>query len=274
MKQIIAPLCCAALALAAVSCGQKSDNAAEQPQLAFDQDCLYQVSTLQALMEGDYYGQMTVEDFLKRGDIGIGTLEGVNGEVIVLDGVCYQALVDGTVAKVANDETVPYGVVTTFNVDYTVELNDTLSMPELTAALDSVVAKNATPNAFVVCKIKGTFPKMNFRSIAKQQEPYVPFIEVVAKDSKKYEYENLEGTLIAFYCPPYVGGVNMPGWHLHFLSNDASKGGHVLDLTMAKGTAQIDRTDAFCMYLPNDDVFKNANLLDKEEVIEITESAK
>ena len=52
-------------------------------------DAMYQVSLMQAFMHGEYDGVITVGDFKTYGDIGLGTFEGVNGEMIILDGVVY-----------------------------------------------------------------------------------------------------------------------------------------------------------------------------------------
>ena len=60
-------------------------------------DSMYQVSLLQAFMHGEYDGVVKVGDLKKHGDIGLGTFEGVNGEMIVLDGVVYQAAADGSI---------------------------------------------------------------------------------------------------------------------------------------------------------------------------------
>ena len=57
---------------------------------------IYQISTLQALALGYTRAVATVEELLKHGDIGLGTFEDVNGEMIVVDGGCYRATEDGT----------------------------------------------------------------------------------------------------------------------------------------------------------------------------------
>lgn len=51
----------------------------------------YQVSTLQALALGFSKPVITVEELLMHGDLGLGTFEDVDGEMIVLDGKCHRA---------------------------------------------------------------------------------------------------------------------------------------------------------------------------------------
>ena len=45
-------------------------------------------------------------------------------------------------------------------------------------------------------------------------------------------------SLVGVYFPDYMDGINMPGWHLHFLSEDRAKGGHVFDTYSLKQDLQ------------------------------------
>ena len=73
--------------------------------------CMFQVSTLQALAMGYNRAVITVEELVQRGDTGLGTFEGVDGEMIVVDGVCYCAMADGTVTKASPETGVPFASV-------------------------------------------------------------------------------------------------------------------------------------------------------------------
>ena len=72
---------------------------------------LFQYNTLGALMAGLYEGTMTIGELLKHGDLGIGTLDSVDGELIVLDGKAYQAKGDKTIVELTYDIKVPYAAV-------------------------------------------------------------------------------------------------------------------------------------------------------------------
>ena len=72
---------------------------------------LFQHNTLAALMSGLYEGTLTIGELLEKGDFGIGTLSGINGELIVLEGKAYIATGDKKVRQVEDDETVPYAAV-------------------------------------------------------------------------------------------------------------------------------------------------------------------
>ncbi|MCF0203577.1 MAG: acetolactate decarboxylase [Bacteroidaceae bacterium] len=258
-----------ALAGAALLSGCTDKEKTEKPVVA-ERDCLYQVSTIQALTAGDYYGSMTVGEFLKHGDIAIGTFEGVNGEMIVLDGECYQALADGTVAKPEHTETVPFGAITFFDADYTHNFKAEMTFDALKTVLDSIVNEKGA-NTFYVGRIEGVFPEMSVRSIAKQKEPYPTLDEAMKADQKVFDYKDQRGTLIAAYCPAYAAGVNAGGWHLHFLSEGKDKGGHVLAFRMSEGKLSLDRTDKFHMELPDTEYFNKLDLMNQGEAVKKVE---
>ncbi len=51
---------------------------------------LFQYNTLSALFAGLYGGTLKIKDLLQYGDHGIGTLNAIDGELIVIDGKAYQ----------------------------------------------------------------------------------------------------------------------------------------------------------------------------------------
>ena len=79
---------------------------------------LFQVSTSAALVEGLYQGAVRVSRLLRHGDFGLGTFIDLDGEMVVLDGICYQVSSSGAVGTVAGDRLIPYAVVTRFNAEF------------------------------------------------------------------------------------------------------------------------------------------------------------
>ena len=53
----------------------------------------------------------------------------------------------------------------------------------------------------------------------------------MAKNQREFHFANTYGTVIAVWCPRYVNGINLPGWHFHYLSGDKTQGGHILGLS-------------------------------------------
>jgi acetolactate decarboxylase len=228
---------------------------------------LTQVSTINALMTGVYDGNCTLLELKNYGNFGIGTFNNLDGEMALLDGVCYKMQSDGNVVLPPDNEKVPFASVAIFHSDTTISLDD-LSQKSLISKLDSSLP---TVNIFFAVRIDGKFSKVNVRSVPKQSPPYVPLIQVIQKQSV-FAFENIEGTLIAFRCPDYANGVNVPGYHFHFISKDKQKGGHVLDFTLERGTAKIEKLNEFLMLLPSDKAFYEASLsADKERELNIIE---
>ena len=221
-------------------------------------DSMYQVSLMQAFMHGEYDGVVSVGDFKNFGDIGLGTFEGVNGEMIVLDGVVYQAAADGSINVMADNETIPFATITKFNEDGKIDKITAKDFNDLTGQLDKEIEKYGTNNMYII-KIKGDFKNITVRSVEKQEEPYKEFTEVAAVDQKVFNHTDQTGTLVAVYFPEYMNELNMHGWHLHFLSDDKTVGGHVLGLNDFKGSGQIDEIHEFNMILPTDDTFVKMN---------------
>jgi len=221
-----------------------------------DRDILFQVSTIGALMKGVYDGDVAFNDLGKYGDFGIGTLQGLDGELVELDGEFYQVKLDGTVYPVPGDARTPFAVVTYFDDDRTFTLDKAVDLNQLQTYLDSALP---TENVFYAIKINGKFSYMKTRSVPAQSKPYPPLTEAV-KNQKIAEFNNIEGTMVGFRCPPYVDGVNVPGYHFHFLSGDRKMGGHVLDLKVDKVKIEVDDTANFTMVLPDNADFNRANL--------------
>ena len=238
-----------------------------------DRDVLFQVSLLQGLTFGDYHGSITAEELKQNGDIGIGTFDRLNGELIMLDGKIYRAAGDGSVEEVPDNETIPFSNVTFFDEDDVDELSDVNDMESLVEKLDEKVEELGS-NQFYMIRIDGEFEAMNVRSELEQEEPYKPLAEVLETDQTFFDYENINGTVVGLYCPPYMKDLNATGWHLHFVSDDRTKGGHVLGLDIKTAEITWDYTEGFEMKLPDDDMFADFDLtIDQSEDIEKVEKS-
>ena len=251
-------LLAAALTMSLAACAAQ-DSQKSNEQTANGRETIYQVALLQSLTQGYYDGIIKVSELKEHGDIGIGTFEGVNGEMIVLDGTVYQALGDGTVQVADDNETVPFSNVTFFDKDGSLELSEIGDINALKEKLNEVVEKNGRNLCYFV-KVSGTFRQMNVRSEIKQEKPYKTLDKALETDQREFNYENITGTVVALCCPDYMNGLNTPGWHFHFISDDRTKGGHVLDLAFDKATAEYDATPEFDMCLTDNGDFQKMEL--------------
>lgn len=242
-----------AASLMLTACGCSGSNTTTSSKE--DRDIINQVSLLQGLTFGDYNGSVPVSRLKEFGDTGIGTFDALNGELIMLDGVVYRAAHDGKVEKVADTETIPFANVTFFEADETMDLSNIANVAALKDALSKKTGELGN-NRFYMVKIEGTFNKMQVRSELPQQKPYKPLATVLETDQTVFDYENVKGTIVALYCPDYMKELNAAGWHFHFVSDDKTKGGHILELAFDSAKASFDITDTFAMVLPDNEMFK------------------
>ena len=220
-------------------------------------DTLYQVATISALQYGLYDGAVTLGETKQHGNFGLGTLNHLDGELIVLDGKAYQIAYSGEVKEFEDAQKTPFAAVTMFEPDMTFPVASRYSYSEFTNYIDSLLP---TTNIFYAIKVEGTFSYVKTRSVPRQtQKPY-PRLADVVKNQSVFEFENVEGTLVIVRCPAYITGVSVPGYHIHFLTKDKKGGGHVLEFTTDKVNIAIDNTLGFEMILPNSDDFNKADI--------------
>lgn len=231
-------------------------------------DILYQISLLQGLTLGDYCGSVTAAELKQYGDTGIGTFNRLNGELIMLDGVIYRAAGDGSVEVVSDEETIPFSVVTFLDADASKSIRDIPDFDTLGNELDKMVQERGINRLYMI-RIDGIFREMNVRSVYAQEPPYKRLAEVLERDQTFFDYEDIEGTMVGLYCPPYMGALNAVGWHLHFISKDKTKGGHVLGVHIGNAILTWDDIDGFQVKLPQSEQFSGFDLtVDQSKDIE------
>ena len=208
---------------------------------------LFQASTIGALLEGAYEGDLSFAELAEHGDLGLGTLNRLDGEMIALDGEFFRADVEGRVRPVAAAERTPFAVVARFEPALDVRLPGPLGHEELLARIDALVPAGA-PSCAV--RLDGRFELVRARSVPAQTPPYRPLAEVVA-DQHVFELADVEGTMLGFRFPAWAEGIEVAGYHLHFISADRSRGGHVFESRAAAGLrARIDPSDDLHVELP------------------------
>lgn len=219
-------------------------------------DVLYQVSTIDALLQGVYDGILPVGELKTHGDFGIGTLNGLEGEMLALDGDYYQIKTDGIAYPVTEEMTTPFATITYFEADQSFQLEKPMNLTEFENYLDQNLPAE---NLFYAVKFEGNFSYLKARSVPKQEKPYPKLADAVSNQTV-FEFENVSGTLVGFRTPEYVKGVNVPGYHLHFIDKDLNSGGHVLDFELEDGNVSLDITNAFFMELPTSGDFTKVEL--------------
>ena len=219
------------------------------------EQAIVQMSTIDALMAGNYDGTISLADLSGSGNFGIGTFHRLDGEMVLYDGIFYQVKSDGKISHPENTVTTPFATVTRFKPEAGFAVGP-LSYSGLKSRIDSLMG---SPNLFFAIDLKGTFRLVRTRSVPVQQKPYPPLVEVSARQPE-FEATNVKGLLMGFYCPPYVTGINVPGYHFHFLSDDKTFGGHILQVEIEEGVLRLDQVNQIKVMLPDEGSFLEANL--------------
>lgn len=210
-------------------------------------DELSQWSTIDALLRGHYEGVVTLGEARAAGDLGLGTLEALDGELLILDGKAYQIDSRGQVREPADDARLPFVAVTRFETDVEFTVPAGVDMAELQRRVE---AARVSPNYVYAVRISGNFTSVRTRSVARQDKPWRPLSEVVRTQSV-FDFAATRGELAGFVCPGWTRGLNVPGHHYHFLTGDHSGGGHVLGLVTGDDVrVRMDLTPDFSMRLP------------------------
>ena len=223
--------------------------------LDLDHHTIYQVSTSGALVQGVYQGCVSVADIKRHGDFGLGTFDGLDGEGIMLDGTCWQARSDGSVHVAPDTALAPFWATTFFAADTTTTLPSVSSWDDLTTQLDGL---RRSDNLFCAIRIAGTFERIHYRVACKSAHG----TDLLTATSHQAEFtqSGLSGSLVGFWTPNYARTINVPGYHLHLLSDDPNHGGHILEAQAKDLTVQLHMDNHVHLALPETPAFLRADL--------------
>lgn len=217
---------------------------------------VYQFSTISALLEGVYDGDVTVAEILRHGDFGLGTFNHLDGEMVILDGVCYRLRADGTASRAAPTDRTPFAAVTWFHTDFEIAVQTRTGRDELTAAIDRQIE---SANLIYAIKITGHFHELHTRTVMAQEPPY-PSLTEATEDQAEAVFTDVSGTVVGFRTPDFEQGISVAGYHVHFLDADRTGGGHVLDFTLDHAEVAVSGASQLHLSLPTSGAFLDAQL--------------
>jgi acetolactate decarboxylase len=207
---------------------------------------LFQTSTIDALLEGEYDGDVDFAELEGRGDFGLGTLDALDGEMVALDGGFYQIRADGRAYEIDRRARTPFAVVTFFEPSLSRTLAAPTDFDGFCSYLDRLVGDGAPCCAV---RLDGRFGYVKTRSVPRQRKPYPPLAEVV-KNQPTFELRDMRGSIVGFRFPRYAQGLNVAGYHFHFITEDRSAGGHVLEFKLEGGELSVDEEADLRLELP------------------------
>ncbi|MBR6439792.1 MAG: acetolactate decarboxylase [Aeriscardovia sp.] len=214
---------------------------------------LFQNSLMSALLAGDFEGKMTVGELLEKGDLGLGTFEGLDGEMAILEGKAYKMTSDGKAREAGMDEKSPFAAVADFSPSIFLDLEEGDELEG--KVLSSLPGKNYP----CAVHVKGRFKKVVTRTVSKREKPWGPMKEAV-DEQKVCQFEGAEGDVVGFWTPKAFEGPSVAGFHLHFISRDRSFGGHILSASPEGAKVEIAFCPRVTFSLPQSPVFASADL--------------
>jgi acetolactate decarboxylase len=217
---------------------------------------LYQTSTISALIDGIYEGTVTTAELLEHGNFGLGTFNQLDGEMVVNEGVCFHLFSDGEARVAQPDDLTPFAAVTWFAADETIDVEAPTSRGDLLAEIDRHLTSE---NLFYAIRVKGSFSTVTTRTATRQEAPYPPLTEATESETQQ-TLTALRGVVVGFRTPDYEQGVSVAGYHLHFLNEDHTAGGHILDFVLDEGAIEISTISEIHLSLPTSGQFLGADL--------------
>lgn len=238
--------------------------------LDLEHHTLWQVSTSTAVVEGVSQGCLRVGALAEHGDFGLGTFEHLDGEGILLDGICWQARADGSLTRAPDQELTPFFVVTHFQSDQQHQLLNLRSWSDLCARLDRL---RPSDNLFMAIRVRGLLQRIEVRSVSAVEDG-TDLVAAAATESV-FDHRDLKGTLVGFWSPRYASSLNVPGYHFHLLSDDHRFGGHVLEngaLEAREVTVDLHLESDLRLVLPQTRAFLEADL-SRDPTLALSQSA-
>jgi alpha-acetolactate decarboxylase len=228
---------------------------------------IYQFSLLNALMDGVSENGITASKLASKGNQGLGTFSRMNGELLFLDGKIYQLQAEGNVREVEPDAQIPFAVSTQFEAQKTVDV-ELPNKESVDKALDDFNAR--AKNLFMTYRINGHFEYLKCRTVRGQSYKGEPLSELGKKQSVE-EYHNVSGTIIGIRTPTNWQGFGVAGEHLHFVNDERSAGGHVLEVKAGKVSMQMAVASNVHIELPTTEDFNEAKLVTDDEGVKAVE---
>lgn len=223
-----------------------------------EKNSLFQQGTMQILSEGLLDGTIKLEALLEHGDTGIGTGEGIDGELIILNGKGFKINQKGEGIQLEDSFEIAFADV---HFENYVKLGEAADI-DLVACLEDSKEKILGTNIFFTVKIHGEFEMVHTRSSKKSIKPY-PDLEKIAESQVEFYSENLVGTILTYYAPRLYQGIAVAGFHSHFIADDCTVGGHVISSKIKHASVYVQKFASFTQNNPiENSAFLAANLSD------------
>jgi len=212
-----------------------------------------EASTIEVSISDQFYHYSIWYAFVNKVYDGLLTAGELKLQGVMLNGKLFQVTQDGKVSQPDNEAGIVYANATFFDVDKSFSIQETVDYEALRARIN---AQLATKNMFYSFRIHGTFATMKCGGLHKQELPYTEGLDVLIPNRPVFERENFKGTMVGFYCPEFIGDINVAGYHLHFISDDETFGGHVMAFSGNDLTVEMDEMSEYKFVLPDTKAYR------------------
>jgi acetolactate decarboxylase len=216
------------------------------PTATTGSDTLYQLTPYNTFITGKYAGVMPYSELEKHGDFGTGTFDGLDGEMVAVNGEFYQIPSTGVPRRAEPTQTAPYATINFFHADRTFTVSS-LNYTQLKSYLDGQLGMSS--DVIYGVKVVGSFDWAQTRSPQKQSEPYLNITEAL-KTQSVFNLSNVSATAVGYWFPSSMNGIDYAGYHIHFITDDRSAGGHLLDCIINNATVEVDIINSYNLVLP------------------------
>lgn len=218
---------------------------------------LYTFGHASAFIGGLYDAHISYGQIKPYGNFGLGAPDKLDGEIVIFNNKFYQTQSSGKTFEVKYTEKTPFVIINHFKSDQKIKRTGPLNKEQLFQLLDSVLTKK---NGIYAVHIRAKFASVKTRAFPIiTEKPYQPMAQLLSLQ-RFFNFENVEGDLIGYRLPGYMEGANITGYHFHFLSDDKTKGGHLIDLTLNDITIEIDELNGFSIFPPPTEAFQKFDL--------------
>ncbi len=208
-------------------------------------ETLFQLSSYQAFSKGEFEGTTTLSSLKQFGNFGIGAVNSLDGELILVDDTFYQVKLDGSAYPANSEQKSPFAMLTFFEPDQFVVTNEAMGFHHLKKYLDNLVQSKKN---FQAIRIDGTFKYIKTLNFEKQKKPYASLAKILA-DQTTLEFHNIKGTIVGFMVPQGLNNMSPAGYNLYFITKDRKAGGRLVNCTLEDISIAIDQTPEFNLNL-------------------------
>jgi acetolactate decarboxylase len=210
-------------------------------------DVTHQLQLAHVLLDGGFDGVATLAEALAGGDHGLGTVDRLDGELVIVDGEPWRVNWQG-IAEIMPPETrTPFVVVSTLDSPRTARLRD-VDRDGVAAAVEDLVDDRG---AVVSVRLEGAFTSVLVRSVPPQDPPYRPYAEVCATDEVRWVHRPFYGVFVGFRFPDLEPGSTIAGLHLHGLDRLRTTGGHNHEMHVKDAVLSVGVSRDVVMHLPD-----------------------